>query len=167
MTSYITSTDVLPIQVEEVSNTTSNPVQSIIGRKRKNSSCGSLRYKMAKIENNADQAKINRLFNKIFSLFTEVDQQKSSKLIALDPSFSEEHLKLTLNPLFTKTLLERTKKESICSHLEQNPCCGDYWKELHVKSNSKLSLQDLQKLYFCLEDPSLTRDLQNKLRSRI
>ena len=111
MTSCVASKDVLPIQVEEVSSTTSNPIQSIVGRKRKSSSCGSLQYKMAKIENNADQAEIDRLFNKIFSLFTELDQQKSSKLIALNPSFSEENLKLTLNPLFTKTLLERSNMQ--------------------------------------------------------
>lgn len=107
-----------------------------------------------KMNNDPYYTQIDHLFNKIFKLCADVkkEQDKSSKLIALDPSFSKESLDLTLNPLFVKNLLEKTRKEEIRSCLEQDSCCGEYWKELHSKSNTILSLQNLQKLHFCLEN---------------
>ena len=166
MTSYVPSTGVLsislnntdsPIQIGKISSTTPKLAQMQSGCKRKSSSSSSLPHKMIKTghyeESNVDQSEINHLFQKIFSLCAEVkkDQDKSLKLITLDPLFSEENLNQSLNPLFTKTLLEKTEEEEIRSSLEQDPCCGEYWKELHAKSNKTLSLQDLQKLHFCLE----------------
>ncbi|MGB7128993.1 MAG: hypothetical protein WBD50_07915 [Candidatus Rhabdochlamydia sp.] len=145
MTSYVTSTDVLntslnntnsPIQIGEISSTI-----SILSPNE---------------ESNVYKAEIDHLFNKIFNLCAEIkkNQNKSSKLIALDPLFSEENLNQTLNPSFTKTLLEETKKEGICSSLEQDPCYGEYWKDLHRKNkedNTEFSLQDLKKIRLCLE----------------
>lgn len=170
MTSYVTSKDVLnntniPIQIGEISSTTSN----LTDCKRKNPSSVSLPHKMIKTghyeESNVDQSEIDHLFQKIFDFCTEVekDQDKSSKLITLDSLFSEENLNQTLNSLFTKTLLEKTKKEGIRSSLEQDPCCGEYWKELHAKSHETLSLKDLQKLHFCLEASSLDQRIQELL----
>ncbi len=50
-----------------------------------------------------------------------------------------------------KHYLKKLKKIECVIFLEQNPRLGEYWKDLHNQSSMVVSLQDLQKLYLCLE----------------
>ncbi|MGL5626788.1 MAG: hypothetical protein ACRDDW_04655 [Candidatus Rhabdochlamydia sp.] len=100
-------------------------------------------YKKESIENKIYKCKIGQVFDEMFNFCT--------KQIPLDSFSSEEHLNKIFNPLFIETLFKETKKDKIRNFLEQNPCVGEYWKDLHNQSNMVISLQNLQKLYICLE----------------
>ncbi|MGL5263041.1 MAG: hypothetical protein ACRDAI_00445 [Candidatus Rhabdochlamydia sp.] len=95
------------------------------------------------IKNKIYKRKVGQLFDKIFNFCT--------KQIPLNFFSSEEDLNKIFNSVFIKTLFKETKKDKIRNFLEQNPCVGEYWKDLHKKSSMVISLQDLQKLYLCLE----------------
>ena len=156
MNSYINSTDTLMhtnnlIQKREISSTNStlNPIQSIIIRKRKNSSSiacnlsnksikmdheGSMEYRIYK-------SQIDHLFNNIFATCKES--------IVLASLASKKNLEV-LTPLFVETLLRETKEKELRSYLEQDPFFGEYWKDLHGE-NFEFSLQYLKKIRICLE----------------
>ncbi len=156
MTSYVNSTDVLniplnnmnsPIQTGEISSAIS--ILNPIGRKRKNSSY--LSNKSIKItheesiENKTYKSEIDHLFNKVFASCKEA--------IVLSSLASKENLEI-LNPLFIETLLGETKEKKLRCYLEQDPFFGEYWKDLHRKNekdNTEFSLQDLKKIGLCLE----------------
>jgi len=95
------------------------------------------------IENRIYKCKVDQLFDKIFNFCT--------KQIPLDSFSSKEYLSKILNSLFIETLFKETKKDRMRNFLEQNPRVGEYWKDLHNQSSKVVSLQDLQKLYLCLE----------------
>jgi hypothetical protein len=94
-------------------------------------------------ENEIYKRKVGRLFDKMVNCCT--------KQILLNSFLSKENLNKILTPLFIETLFKETKKDEIRNNLEQNPCCGEYWKDLHNQPNTEFSLKTLQKLYLCLE----------------
>lgn len=106
-------------------------------------------------EENDSAHEIDFLFAKLFHRAKEAEKvltktQFENSLINLDPSFSEDNLQRTLSPCFIETLLIGTKQE-IRHVLEEDPCSGQYWKELHEGLTTNLPLKKLQKLYFCLD----------------
>lgn len=99
--------------------------------------------KKESIENKIYKRRVGQLFDKMFNFCT--------KQIPLDSFSSEGDLNKIFNPLFIETLFKETKKDKMRNFLEQNPCVGEYWKDLHNQSSMVISLQDLQKLCICLE----------------
>lgn len=128
---------------------------AIISSKTTHSYCkhtkGTTRYFKYKIK--MPEINVHKKKNYKFKVGQSFDRIMAfcEKQVPLDSFSSKENLNKILTPLFIKTLLKETKKDKIRNSLEENPCFGDYWKDLHKQPNGMFSLHNLQKLYLCLE----------------